>query len=185
MPRPRSFVVRLLLACVVLVVGVAALPAQAGTPVVDGKRVTHLDWTAQSGVNTPSEQDIYYGVNSSTCRPPRCDRHPFVWQPAKGVTGNILFATKWTFPGEDYDLSLVNSRGAGIVSCYGTGGTGEAIVVPASKLVPGQTYTVVTSFTTSVPDTMHNTLEFPTQATQTQTPLDLIGFGCTLDGTIR
>lgn len=174
-------------AAVAVAAGIAT-NATAAPPVVDGKKLTTMSWKVSSGANVPSEHDVYYGVDNVGCKPPRCDRHLFVWKPAKGVTaGNVLLATKWTTPATDWDVSIVNSRGATIASCGGFSGTGEAVVFSSKLLTPGQTYTVVTAFASGIPDSGTSTLQFPTKYSPpvTGTPFGLFGGECTINGSIR
>ena len=177
--------VRTLLTAAVAVTVAIAAQAHAGPPTVDGSKVKRLEWS-QAVPAQQHLQDAESGVDASACAPPDCNRYSFVWKPQRGLKGNILIETKWGVPGGDYDLSLLNDRGAGIAGCAGYGGLGEALVLPSTLLIPGKTYTVVTAFFLSAPDTMHNVIEFPTShAVPTATPLGIVGGDCTIDGTIH
>ena len=155
--------------------------AQAATPVLDGKKVKTL--TLKS---TPTAQDndsdlvtgLAGGPERVACAAPRCARLPFVFKPAKGVTGNVAFTTSWSVPAEDMDLYvaqvLKDGSASEIAHCGASVGTGEKIVLPASTFKPGKTYALIVDFYRATGQSVTSTVSFPGSAAVSSTvPADV------------
>ncbi|MCA1822838.1 MAG: hypothetical protein ABR520_06780 [Mycobacteriales bacterium] len=162
--------------------------SHAGGPVLDGKKRTKIEWT---GTMTPQQNvTTVMGYDPTTCTPADCAVKGFVFKPAKGVTGNILFAIKWTIPNEDVDLFIIDAKGGIVAQCAGFGGTGEALILPQDTLVAGKSYQAVAHYFLTAQDTVKGIVEFPTAETTNfkgvPQPDPTVGqVLCVLDGTIR
>lgn len=179
----------LALGALVLVAAVAAPSHAAGTPTLDGKKVKKLTGKASGGLQDNDSDNVTEAAstpNRADCAMPRCYRLDFIWNPAKGVTGNVLFKIDWTSPASDFDLYVADAKKGQVASCGGVGGTGEAIVLRGKSLKVGRKYTLVADFFRSVNDTVTATVEFPTKAvTGTTVPTDaeaVVPINCALDG---
>ncbi len=176
----------LALGAAALVLG-AAVPSQAAkTAVLDGKKVKKITRTASGGQQTNDADNASLDVpNRVVCSMPRCYRLDFVYQPAKGVKGNVLFQITWTNPASDFDLYVATDKKAELAHCGGAAGLGEALVLSGKTLKVGRRYTLVADFFRSVDDTVTATVEFPTKRTNSTTvPAeadDLYPTNCVLD----
>ena len=164
--------------------------SDAGGPVLDGQKRKTITWT---GTMTPQQSvQTVSGYDPTTCTPTDCAVKGFVFKPAKGVTGNLLFAIKWTVPVEDVDLFVIDSKGAVVAQCAGFGGNGEALVVPMEDLKSGKSYTAVAHYFISAQDTLNGIIEFPTAFASKPPPsvdptvdAAVAQQQCALDGTQR
>lgn len=146
-------------------VAVAAVPSQAAsTPTLDGKRVRKIVKTASGGLQDHDQDNASLDTpNRADCAKPRCFRMDFVYSPARGVKGNVLFKITWTNPASDFDLYVSDDKRTDRAHCGGFGGTGEQLVLRGTSLKPGKRYTLVADFFRSVNDTVTATVEFPTK----------------------
>jgi hypothetical protein len=176
----------------VLAFGVAALvlsvsvPSNAAsTPVLDGKRVKKITAKGSGGLQE-HDDDAANSNNRADCKMPRCFRIDFIYAPAKGVSGNILFRINWTNPASDLDLYVADAKNGDKAHCGGVGGTGEQLVLPARSFKVGKKYSLVADFFRSVNDTVTATVEFPTKAvTGTTVPTEaeaVYPLNCVVDG---
>jgi len=159
---------RLVLAAATAVLAAAAsLPSDAGAPkTLDGKKVKKITATAAGGLQANDADNASLDVqNRANCAPPRCFRLDFVYKPAAGVRGNLLFKVTWTNPASDFDLYVATAKKVEVAHCGGAAGLGEMLVVPASRFKAGQKYTLVVDFFRSVNDTATATVELPTKET--------------------
>jgi hypothetical protein len=156
----------------VIALGTAALAAAAAVPshgaaapkTLDGKKIKKITATASGGLQTNDADNASLDTqNRADCSMPRCYRLDFVYNPAKGVKGNLLFKINWTNPASDFDLYVATAKKAEVAHCGGVGGTGEVLVLPASRFKAGQKYTLVVDFFRSANDTVTATVEFPTK----------------------
>jgi uncharacterized protein YjiK len=153
----------LALATAALAVATAVPTHAAGIATLDGKKVRKIVRTASGGLqandaDTASIDD----VNRADCAMPRCYRLDFVYQPAPGVKGNVLFKITWTNPASDYDLYVTTDKRGQLAHCGGPGGLGEQLVLSGKSLKPGKRYSLVADFFRSVNDKVTATVEFPT-----------------------
>jgi len=141
----------------------AAIPANAATKTLDGKKTKALTWSvATTAQDHDTDAVMEFTGNTpdwTTCKPPECARFPFKYQPAKGVKhGPFSARISWTLPVEDFDLYVV--QGNAIVGQCGAGaGTSEVVVVDAPR--PGAVYTLVVHEFRSGPDTLTAKVSFP------------------------
>lgn len=129
-----------------------ALPsAQAGTAVLDGKKVTKLTVEATPAAQS-NDKDLasLSGPERVACTAPRCVRLPFVFKPAKGVKGNLAFVASWAAPVEDYDLYVAEIAKDGSASevahCGAAAGTSEKIELATDAFKSGKTYALIIDF---------------------------------------
>lgn len=172
--------VRLLVTAAAAAVLAATIPAHAAkTPVLDGKKVKTLTF---KGTTTPqtNDQDLVTDFASAgplTARPddymhcaaPRCFTWKFVYNPAKGVkAGPISVRIAWTYPVEDFDLYLFDSKYGDVGHCGASAGTNETLTIdPPAR---GHTYLVVVDQYRAVPDTVTATVKFPAETFTSQVP---------------
>jgi hypothetical protein len=145
---------------------VPAALASSSTPVLDGKKVTKLTLSASGGLQSnDKDQASLTTTDRADCTAPRCAALPFVYQPAKGVSGDTAYAISWTNPASDFDLYVAEVSKSGsrttVAKCGGGAGTSEKVFVPAGTLKAGKTYALVVDFYRSVNDTVNGTVEMP------------------------
>lgn len=120
--------------------------AQAATPVMDGKRVKTL--TMKNAPGTKQHQEAFLSYDATTCRDKvLCPKLTFLYNPARGAKGGLMFTTTWTNPASDIDISVVqyDRRGNGTVvgSCGGFGNTTEKVYLSSRELKKGTKYALV------------------------------------------
>lgn len=173
----------------VVAVAATSLPSHAAsTPVLDGKKVHKITGQASGGLQDNDKDNASLDTpNRADCAMPRCYRLDFVFRPAKGVTGNVLFKIKWTNPVSDFDLYVSDDKKTDRAHCGGVAGTGEQLVIPARSFKAGKKYTLVVDFFRSVNETVDALVEFPTTVTAgTTVPAEadeLLPTNCVIDGT--
>ena len=148
-----------------------ALPsAQAGTAVLDGKKVQKLTLEASPTAQS-NDKDLasLSGPERVACTAPRCARLPFVYKPAKGVTGNLAFVASWSIPAEDYDLYVAELAKDGsaseIAHCGAAAGTSEKIELAPDAFKAGKTYALIIDFyRSSGTQKVTGTVSFPGSA---------------------
>ena len=147
--------------------------AQAGTPTMDGKKVKVLTLNADGGTQD-HDSDAVTGlvgtVDKSQCPAPRCAKLKFIYQPAKGAKGGLMFTATWGKAYvDDYDLYLyeLDKRGNGtrVGVCGGTGGNSEKIYMAPATLHSGKTYVFVVDFFRSVQDAVKAKVEMGVPST--------------------
>lgn len=161
----------------------SALAAPA-TPTLDGKKVKTLtikgNGGLQSNVDNPAPE---------VCAAPRCMLLPFVYNPAKGVKGDVMFTVTWESLAADMDLYVVEVGKSGntdIGHCASVTTTGahEKYFMPAGTMKKGKTYGLAVDFYRSVNDNVVGTVEMPAAnsvATSVPSNVDSIGaINCTL-----
>ena len=156
---------------------VVALPsAQAGTAVLDGKKVTTLTMESTPTAQTHDETfvtELPGGPERVSCTGTRCARLPFVFKPAKGVTGNLAFTIAWSVPVEDYDLYVAEIAKDGsateIAHCGTSGGTTEKLELGSDAFKSGKTYALIVDFYRSVGQKVTSKISFPGSAGIKQT----------------
>jgi hypothetical protein len=160
----------------------AALPAQAATPTLDGKKTKVLTF---KGTATPQDNDGNIvadqgGPNApgsnprpadyAKCSAARCLTWSFVYKPAKGVKrGPFSVKLSWTIPGQDYDLYILDAKYGDVGHCGATVGQAEYVNVDAP--VPGHKYLVVVDEFRALPDTVSVTVSFPGVPFKAATPV--------------
>jgi hypothetical protein len=144
-----------------------AVPSHAaGVATLDGKRVRKIVRTASGGLqDNDADNASTADVNRADCAMPRCYRLDFVYKPAAGVKGNVLFKITWTNPASDFDLYVATDKRGDLAHCGGFGGLGEQLVLSGKTLKAGKHYSLVADFFRSVNDTVTATVEFPTAKT--------------------
>lgn len=127
--------------------------AQAAPPVLDGKNVKSLTKTLAGG----AQQNLL--ADETACEEPNCLTLPFVYKPAKGVKGGLLFTANWTNPLSDLDLYVVEvdtkkKTETTIANCGGTASNKESIYLAPAELRPGKTYRMVVVMWVSLNETV-------------------------------
>ena len=159
--------VRVLVAAVLAAAVAISLPAQAAPKTLDGKKVKKIAFKATP---TPQAHDEEFvtgslgGPDRVRCKPPRCVRVDFVFKPAKGVTGDLVFRIAAANPTTDADLYVIDSKYNTIAQCGAFAGN-EAFKVPGKRFKTGKTYTVVVDFYRVISDTITGSIEFPAKYT--------------------
>lgn len=146
--------------------------AQAAPPVMDGKKVKVLKLHADGGTQD-HDSDLVTGQVStpdySLCTPPKCAKLTFVYKPAKGAKGGLLFTATWGKPISDYDLYVyeLDKRGNGTRSgtCGGGIGTSEKVYLAPSNLHAGKTYVLIVNFFRSIADAVDAKIEMGVPST--------------------
>ena len=133
--------------------------AQAGPPVMDGVKVKVL---SKTDMVAPQQQ--VSGFSSLTCESPKCMVLPFVYRPAKGVKGDLMFTVQWTNPLSDMDLYVVEvdtkkKTETQIAVCGGFPGAKERVFIPAKDLRSGRTYKLVVNYYLSLNETVTGKVE--------------------------
>lgn len=179
---------RILLSAVVaavLVVGVSG--AEAAPKTLDGKKVKKLSVTASGGAQDNDAWTAYDVVATADegtadqlpaqaqrvapeeCGPPTCASLEFVYQPAKGVKGGLMFTATWSNPASDIDLFVmqIDKKGARtrIGSCGGAGTASEKAYLAPNELKPGRRYALVMQFFRSLNETATGTVEINVPST--------------------
>jgi hypothetical protein len=176
---PRHF-----LRAAALLVVLAAVPASAGTPALDGRKVKALAFT--TSLSTPQTHLVSEtygdvpGVDeevTTTCAMPRCYAFPFDVKPAKGVSERTPLSVKisWTSRTTRLWLQLVDITGGKVsvkaecFSFYVTNGTSATVRVKSVK--PGHRYAAWVEVQQLVaPDTVTGSVTFPGTATVADNP---------------
>jgi surface antigen len=142
--------------------------ASAAPKTLDGKKVKKLTMTVSGGLqdnDSANVTEVLTTPDRADCAPPRCARLPFVYKPAKGVKGDVMFTITWSNPLTDYDLYVAEIARDGSAAtvegqqCASSGGTSEKVFVTKDKLKPGKTYAMVVDFFRSANDTVKGTVE--------------------------
>jgi hypothetical protein len=149
----------------------AALPANAATKTLDGKKTKVITFTAKS---SPQDNDSNLATDfsdlvkstptsrpadMSKCPKTRCLFYSFKYAPAKGVKrGPLSVKISWTIPGQDYDLYVFQS-GGDVGHCGASVGTSEVVVVDVAR--PGKVVNVIIDQFRAVPDTVTGKISFP------------------------
>lgn len=188
MPTPRILVAALLATALA-----GAVPAQAGDPVLDGKRKKSLPFTF--AVADPQQHLLAETAGNpvdpepADCAKPRCLAVPFAIRPAKGVGDRTPLSARitWTSPTTRLWLQLVDVTGKTPVvkeacfSFYVTAGT--AATIRAGSVKPGHRYALwITEQTVVAPDTVTGLVSFPAthtvKANPGPSPSELFANGC-------
>ena len=96
------------------------------------------------------------------------------------------FSIKWTTPGTDFDLYVVEYAKDGstsqVATCGASLGTSETVVVPGSDLKAGKKYGLLVDYYRVATDKVTGTVTFPGSAAVTTYPTDTAGLptGCGL-----
>jgi hypothetical protein len=155
--------VRALIAVATAVLVGAATQASAKIDTLDGKKVKKVVSITQTRQNAATVGDPDEAA-VLTCRQGiDCNRLNFLYNPAKGVKGNITVFAQWYFAvTTDVDIYLV---GAGKVlgKCGGEMGNERHFDVPASALKPGKVYTAIAWFSHSTGEGLTLEVDMPTK----------------------
>jgi hypothetical protein len=163
--------------------------ADAATKTLDGKKIKTLTLTASGGLQDHDDSlatDLPHVLDDSSpdsadCKAPRCAKLPFVYKPAKGVKGDVMFAITWSNPLSDYDLYVAEvdrdgtTTSVGKFHCGGTGGTSEKVFVPKGTFKIGKTYAMVVDFYRSVNDSVRGTVTMGPSTAKHPVPDDAEG----------
>lgn len=182
------------LALTAAVVGAIALAAPsalaAPTPVLDGKKVKELKLSATAGAQTHDESlvtSLAADEDRMQCGPDRCAVLPFVYKPAKGVKGDVMFSINWGTPGSDFDLYVVQIDKSGrtkLASCGGSAGLSEKVFMSADNFKAGKTYGLLADFYRTPGETVTGSVSMPgTNTIKTTVPAtvdELALVNCTL-----
>ena len=174
-----------------LVLAVAALSAVAVTapaalagpaaPVMDGKKVKKLTLTATTTAqsnDTVLVTEIAQGGDRMSCDASKCAVLPFVYKPAKGVKGDVMFTINWSTPGSDFDLYAVAIDKHGdrtqLGTCGGSVGTTEKVFLTADNFKSGNTYALLAYFFRTPGEKLTGTVEMPgTDTIKSTVPSDV------------
>src|SRR3954452_13879091 len=150
---------------------VAALPAHAATPTLDGKKTKTLHFSATAA---PQDNDANLVTDLANpglpvsprpddyakCPVARCLAWSFVYKPAKHVKrGPFSVKINWTLPGQDFDLYVVDTKFGDVGNCCASAGQGEYVLVDAP--VPVHKYLVVADESRAPPAKATATVSFP------------------------
>jgi hypothetical protein len=141
----------------------AAIPANAATKTLDGKKTKVLTFKDVVAKAQDNDRDVVSAADRTSCAAPRCARFTFRYLPAKGVRkGPFSVRIAWTLPVEDYDLYVVQDNAGEVAQCGAGAGTSETAVIPTP--VPGHRYTVIVDHFRALPDTVTVNVAFPATA---------------------
>ena len=137
--------------------------AQAATPTMDGKKVKALTKVVNAGL-AENDADTLTDVDVKIqCPAAKCAKLAFVYKPAKGVKGGLMFTATWTNALSDFDLYAVELDKRGSATAVGSCGSfaraTEKVYVGPSLLRSGRTYAIVIYFARSVNDTVTGKVE--------------------------
>lgn len=162
---------RLVLSAAVLAAAAVAAPAAfAGTApaTLDGRKVKKLTLTATTTAQSNDAAlvtDEVDGTDRMACSAPRCAVLPFVYKPAKGVKGDVMFTLTWGTPGSDFDLYVVsidkNGDRSQLAQCGGSAGQSEKVFLPSDSFKPGKTYGLLADFYRTPGEQVTGTVEMP------------------------
>ncbi len=157
---------RLVLAAAALGAVALAVPSAlaAGPATLDGKKVTSLTQTVDAAMQANDASIADSAAVRVSCEMPRCSVLPFIYAPAKGASGDILFDIKWEKATSDLDLYVAQqdkSSRTKIGSCGGTGGTTEKVFLPAGTLKKGKTYVLIADFYRTTGEKVTSTITMP------------------------
>lgn len=151
-------------------VAIAAPAALAGTgpATLDGVKVKKLTLTATSTAQSNDSDlvtDSVTGNDRMACQAPRCAVLPFVYKPAKGVKGDVMFTLTWATPGSDFDLYVVSIDKHGdrsqLAQCGGSAGQSEKVFLTADSFKAGRTYGLLADFYRTPGEKVTGTVEMP------------------------
>ena len=165
--------------------------AEAATKTLDGKKVKSLSMTANGGAQVNDGWLAYdvvaqgsegaanqlpapvKRVDPAECPAPTCASLDFIYKPAKGIKGGLLFTATWSSPASDIDLYAVQYEKDGsktrIGSCGGSGSTAERVYLAPADLKPGRHYAMVIQFFRSLNETVKGTVQINVPSTIKQT----------------
>lgn len=178
---------RLVLATAALGALALVVPAAVAAPApvtLDGKKVKTLTLKGNGGLQNNVDNPA-----PEVCVAPRCALLPFVYNPAKGVKGDVMFDVKWDNLASDMDLYVVEvgkSANVDIAHCASVTTTGahEKLFLAAGTLKKGKTYALAIDYYRSVNDKVVGTIEMPSADKVAKTvPANVDGFfatNCTL-----
>ena len=155
----RSAMRTALLAAAVAAIALTAPTADAGAPVLDGKKVKNLHVVQEAPPGAAAVDPTPEQVAS--CTPPACARITFVYKPAKGVKAPLSVSERnfWLAAG-DVDLYLM--QGAKVIaSCTGTLSNHRYLSVPASALKVGATYSAVMYYSHEIGESTSMDVDLP------------------------
>jgi hypothetical protein len=142
--------------------------AEAATPVLDGKKVKVLTKTVATG--TTQHMADFAGFDPELCDDPtHCVSLPFVYFPAKGVKGGLMFTATWTNPLSDFDLYIIqvdkSGNGVDVGHCGGSAFTSEKVYLSPAELKKGSKYILRINQFRSVQDTVTGKVEINVPST--------------------
>jgi hypothetical protein len=169
--------------------------AEAATKTLDGKKVKSLSFSANGGAQDNDAWLAYDVVSEASqsaadslpapvkrvqpedCKAPTCASLDFIYKPAKGIKGGLMFTAAWSSTASDIDLYVLQYERDGskteIGHCGQSGSTSEKVYIAPEDLKPGRHYAMVMQFFRSanetatgtvrinVPSTIPNTLSLP------------------------
>jgi hypothetical protein len=168
----------LLVAAAAVTLGLTLTSANAAPPTLDGKKVKTVTLTAV-GPQQDHDSDFVTGFAGGParvdCTAPRCARKDFIYKPAKGVKGDVMFEAKWTLPAADIDLYVAEVAKDGspseLAHCGAAAGTSEKIFVDSSSLKSGKRYAIILDFYRTANESVTATATMPgTNSTKTTAP---------------
>src|SRR3954452_19644124 len=173
-----------------LVLAVAALSALAVTapaalaapavPVMDGKKIKKLTLNATTTAQSNDAilvTEIADGSDRMSCDASKCAELPFVYKPAKGVKGDVMFTINWGTPGSDFDLYAVSIDKHGdrtqLGTCRGSVGQTEKVFLSSDNFKPGNKYALLAYFFRTPGEKLTGTVEMPgTNTIKSTVPAD-------------
>ncbi len=156
--RPRLVLAAAVLGAVSLVLPSAS--AAPAPPTLDGKKVTTLTVKGNGGLQVNNDNPV-----PDACPAGRCLQLPFVYQPAPGVDGGVMFKVTWDNAASDMDLYVAEVLKSGFKEVgHCAGGTptpGERLYVAAGTMRKGKTYALLIDVFRSVNDNVVGTVSMP------------------------
>jgi hypothetical protein len=135
--------------------------AEAATPVMDGKKVRAIDVVRVAKTQANDAEQVTSAVPGKevdyfACPATKCSLTRFVYKPAKGVKGGLLFTMTWANPLSDFDLYIGKVEKNGTVSemgdCANVGRASEKFFLAANQLTSGSTYVMSMYYFRSIAD---------------------------------
>lgn len=157
--------VRVVLAAASVAAFAVAVPsAGADAPqVLDGKTVKNVHLVAEAPPGAAAVDPTPAQVAS--CAMPACARLTFVYKPNKAVKAAAMSVRETNFWAGLGDEDLYLLQGSTVVaSCTGTLSNQRYILVPASALKPGATYTAVEYFSHEIGESTSINVDLPAVA---------------------
>ena len=163
----NRFVLAVAALSAIAVTAPAAL-ADPAAPVMDGKKVKKLTLTATTTAQSNDSilvTEAASGSERMSCDASKCAVLPFVYKPAKGVKGDVMFTINWGTPGSDFDLYAVsidkNGERTELGTCGGSTGQTEKVFLSSDNFRPGKTYALLAYFFRTPGEKVTGTVEMP------------------------
>lgn len=167
-----------------LALAVPSALAAPAPPTLDGKKITKLEFKGNGGLQNNADNPA-----PEACEAPRCALLPFVYNPAKGVPGGVMFTITWDNLASDMDLYLVEVGKSGNIdighcASLTTTSPKESFYAPVGLMKKGKTYALAVDYYRSINDNVKGTVTMPADnSVKTTVPANVDSLGavnCTL-----